>query len=223
MFAGIESSFSRIDEGVHAVERIIHNSRITTEEVQQNLKDWTRDKTGEKLAEKLQLETRAEQLAGGLAQAEALLSTSSSTVQHVDQLLGLGQKAGLPLNTELVDGVSERISTLQTKVVDARQSAENLRLHFGSGDDDGGESREERIEQLGKLAVSLVATFTQLEERAGDFAARTTETRRAIALLNAKTHSRLVSLAVLATLFLLWMAAGQVCLWRQTKPTAASA
>ena len=161
-------------------------------------------------------------MAGGLAQAEALLSTSSSTVEHVGQLLGLGQKAGLPFNTELVDAVSEKITTLQTKVVDARQSTENLRRHFGS-DENAGEAKEQRIEQLGKLAVSLVTTFSQLEERVGEFAARTTETRRAIAILNAKTRSRLVSLAVLATLFLLWMATGQVCLWRQTKRNTASA
>ena len=154
---------------------------------------------------------------GKLEQAEALLDASNSTAEHVSQLLALGEKAGLPLIAELVAPLSEKISALQSKVVVARETAENLRLHDGEGVEAGGDRSQTRAKQIGELAVTLLATFSQLDERISDFGARTDETRTAIGRLNAKVKSRILSLAIFTTLFFAWMAMGQVCLWRGTQ------
>lgn len=215
MFESVERSFARIEKGIGSVERVLHDSQVTVEKIKQRLKDWKLDETDENLKAKLQLETRAEQLAGRLDQAEALLSGFNSTVEHVTQLLALGEKAGLPIHAELVEGLSKRISTLQSKIAVARQTAKSLRRLVAGGNNDTGESKDTRLERVGKLAVTMTATFTQLNERISRFAARATETRETISRLNARVHSRILGVAVLATLFFLWMAMGQICLWRQ--------
>jgi DNA anti-recombination protein RmuC len=214
-------SFLRIDKGIDSVAQILDDSQVTVEKVQQNLQEWTVDETAENLKTRLKLETRTEQLAGGLEQAEALLDASSSTAEHVSQLLALGQKAGLPLHAELVAPLSEQISALQSKVGVARETAENLRLRVGEGSEAGEDRSQTRASQIAELAVPLLATFSQLDERMSDFGARTDEARTAVGRLNAKVKSRVLSLAILATLFFAWMAMGQVCLWRRTRGVAA--
>jgi chromosome segregation ATPase len=222
MFESVEASFARIDNRVISVEQLLADSRITIEKFQQDLKDRALDKTGENLKARFQLETRAEQLTGGLDKAETLLNASNATVEHVAQLLQLGELAGLPLNQQLLDPVSEQIVLLQTRVAAAKQTADNLQRQVVSVENEDASSPT-RVQQIRKLAVTLLATFSQLDQRVSDFAAQINETRDAATRMNTKIRSRLVSAAVVATLFLLWMAAGQICLWRRIPSPANSA
>ena len=178
------------------------------------MKDWTREQTGENLEARLQLEAKAEQLVGGLQKAEGFLNASSSIVENVRQLVELGGEAGLPVDTNLVARLSEQIATLQTTVAAACETAEGVRQHV-SPEYDGGEVGQNRAAGATKIVAGLLATFSQLDERLSDFAARTTEARDAMGRWNTQVHARLVAMAALATLFLLWMTVGQVCLWRR--------
>ena len=71
-----------------------------------------------------------------------------------------------------------------------------------------------RAEQVATIAARLLATFGKVDSRLASFQGRLTDAQNSIRQLNAKTHARVVAVAVCATLFLLWMAAGQLCLWR---------
>ena len=69
-------------------------------------------------------------------------------------------------------------------------------------------------EGIATLALRLSATFGTIDSRLDSLQGRLVDAQEAVRALNAKAHACLVAAAVGATLFLMWMGAGQVCLWR---------
>jgi hypothetical protein len=166
----------------------------------------------DRLAARLDLETRVQRLAAGLRQAELMLDVSHETVQHVRHALEVGAELGITLQFDSIDPLLKRMAGIQEDLNNAISSVESLGKHVGEGGDD--ESTGKRAEQVVAIAARLLATFGKVDSRLASFQGQLTDAQDAIRQLNAKTHIRVVAVAVCSTLFLLWMAAGQFCLWR---------
>ena len=147
-----------------------------------------------------------------------MLDLSQETVQQIRQALELGGELGFPLQADSVDPLLERIADVKNELRTAIDAVASLSTQ--SGEDGDGESPGARMEQIAILAARLLATFGTIDSRLDSFRGRLTDAQDAIGKLNAKTHARLVAAAVGATLFLAWMGAGQVCLWRWARRTS---
>ena len=75
----------------------------------------------------------------------------------------------------------------------------------------------DRAERFATVLARLLATFGNVDSRLEAFQDRLTASQANIKHVSSQTHFRMVAAAVVATLFLLWMAAGQLCLWRHGK------
>ena len=212
VFDRIDQAFSGINSRLTETQNLVVKSKISIEEIQQRMEDWTKKEASDRLAAKFDVEARVQQLAAGLRQAELMLELSTETIQNVRQALEVGVELGLTLNADSVDSLLERIAYIKQDLRHAIDTAESLGQHFGEGRDD--ESMGKRAEQAAMIAARLLATFGKVDSRLASFRGRLTDARDAIRQLNAKTHTRVVAVAVCATLFLLWMAAGQLCMWR---------
>ena len=212
VFDRIDQAFSGINSRLIETQNLAAKSKITVEEIQQRMQDWTKKEASDRLAARFDVEARVQQLAAGLRQAELMLELSHETVQNVRQALEVGIELGFSLNADSVDPLFERIADIKEDLIHAIDTADSLGERVGDDGDD--ESLDRRAEQAATIAARLLATFGIVDSRLAAFRGRLTNAQDAISQLNAKTHARVVAVAVCATLFLLWMAAGQLCLWR---------
>lgn len=215
VFERVDQSLSGVDRRLIETQSLAVKSKITVEEIQQRMQDWTKQVASDRLVARFDVEARVQQLSAGLQQAELMLELSHATVQHVRQALDVGNDLGLALNADSVDPLLERISDIKVDLSLAIDVAESLVQLIGEGGDD--ESMGKRMEQIATITARLLATLGKVDSRLATFRGRLTDAQDAIRQLNAKTHARVVAVAVCATLFLLWMAAGQYCLWRRAR------
>ena len=212
VFERVDQAFAGINGRLVEAQKIAAQSKITLDEIQQHMKDWTKNEASERLVARFDLESRAQQLTAGLQQAEMMLELSQDTVQHVRQMLEVGAELGLPLNAESVDPLLGRIGNIKQDLTQAIDTTESLRQRITEDGDDA--SLAERMEQAAKFIARLLATFGNVDSRLTSFQSRLNAAQDVIKSLDAKTHTRVVAAAVIATLFFLWMGAGQFYLWR---------
>ena len=212
LFERADQSLSRIDRRLVDVQRLVAESKITVEEVRLRVQDWTKNEAGDRLAAEFDIEARVQRLVAGLRQAELMVELSDDTVQQVRQILELGVGLGLSITADSVDPLLKRLSEFKEELSRAIEIAESFGERIGDNRSD--ETQARRMEQIATVSVRLMATFGKVDSRLISFRDRLVDTRDAIGKVNARTRSRLIALAVCATLFLVWMGAGQVCLWR---------
>jgi hypothetical protein len=217
LFEGIDQSLSRIDGRVVEIQKLAGQSKVTIEEVQQRARELTRKEARDRLAERFEVEVRIEKLAAGLQQADSLLEISHESVQQIRQALELGSELGFPLQADSVDPLLQRIADVKNELQTAIDAVASLSSQTGK--DDNSETPIAKMEQIATLAARLLATFGTIDARFDSLRGRLTDARDAIGKLNAKTHARLVAAAIGATLFLMLMGAGQVCLWQWARKT----
>ncbi len=216
----VGEGFTAIRERLVEVEDLAERSKITMAEVEARLRERAREVGTERLAANIDVEGRVEQLAAGLSKAEQVLAISRETVEHVRHALELGDALGFGWNASSVDPLLERLAELNGDLVRAMETADSLRQRLD--EDLGEQSRAERWEQVATIAARLVATFGKVDARLATLQERLTDVEQSIRERSAKWHVRLIAAAVGATLFLLWMGAGQFCLWRWARRWKAS-
>ena len=212
-----ERVFKRVDQSLEGVDRrlvetqnLAAQSKITVEEIRQRMQDWTKKEASERLATKFGVEAKVQQLASGLHQAELILERSQDAVEHVRQVLDASEELGISLNADSIGPLLERIDDIKEDLKDAIDTAQSL-VHIAEG---RGDAMEKPMEQVSKIAARLLATFGKIDSRLVSFRDRLADAQDSIRRLIAKTHTRILVVAVFATLVLLWMAAGQICMFR---------
>jgi chromosome segregation ATPase len=208
----MDHSFSALDGRLTQVQELAAESKITIDEVQQRLSEWTATEARERLADELELETRLQKLSAGLHRAEQMVEWSQETVEDVQQALAIGVGLGLPWEADSVAPLSESITELEEHLSHAIETTESLRQFSGADGND--ESIASRIERLATITARLAATFVTIDSRLDAFRGRLVDAEHAVHELNAKLRTRVILVAIGVTLLLLWMAAGQVCLAR---------
>jgi hypothetical protein len=212
VFERVDQAFANTNSRLIKTQELAAKSKIIVADVQQRLQDWTKQEAGDHLATRFDIESRVEQLTAGLRQAEVMLELSHETVGHVRQALEVGDELGFNLNADSVDPLLERLAEIKEDLGGAIDTAATLGQHLRGDRDD--ESLRPRLEQAATIAARLLATFGKVDSRLTSFQGRSTDAQNSIRELSRKVHARVVAVAICATLFLLWMAAGQLCLWR---------
>jgi hypothetical protein len=185
---------------------------MTTEDIQQSLKDFTRKKTSEQLETRLAIEKKTETLSQGLQQADLWLQLSSTSIQSVQEALLLGDSLGAPVDPSSVEPLIGKLANLQNQLTQVTELVDGV--HERAAETAKGEPREERIEQAAGLALRALATLGEVDARLGESATRLVETQTRGQQLKSKTHAYILAARVGLILLIAWMAAGQVCLCR---------
>jgi hypothetical protein len=190
----------------------VQESKLTTEDIQQSLKDFTRKKTSEKLENRLAIEKKTETLSKGLEQADLWLELSTTSIQNVEQVFELGNSLGAPVDPTSLEPLIGKLANLRSQLSQATETVEGI--HERAAEIAEGEPRKERIEQAVQLALRAVATLGEIDSRLGESVDRLSETQTKGQQLKSRTHSYIFATQIGAVLLIAWMAVGQVCLCR---------
>jgi hypothetical protein len=195
---------------------------VTTEDIRQSLKDFTRKKTSEQLETRLAIEKKTETLSKGLGQADLWLELSTTSIQNVEQVFELGNSLGAPLDPTSLEPLIGKLANLRSQLSQATETVEGI--HERAAEIADGEPRKERMEQAFQLALRAVATLGEIDSRLGESADHLSETQTKGQQLESKTHAYILAAQIGAVLLIAWMAVGQICLcqsgwqaYRQTR------
>ena len=212
MFNEVDLSLSRVSERLGAIQEVAANAKFTVEELQQRISEIAHQEAIAQLADQFELKEKGQQLGAGLQQATLTVEAVKEAVEQVGKVVKMGNELGLSIDAAWLEPLLKAIADVQAELGRASEAAGNLSEHLGAGRDDA--TLGERAERVANVLARLLATFGNVDSRLEAFQDRLTASQANIKQVSSQTHFRMVAVAVVATLFLLWMAAGQVCLWR---------
>ena len=209
LFEGIDQALAAVQNRVLSAQTRVEESKITTDDIEESVKNWTRKEASERLASRLELEQKSDQLAGGLRQADLGLELSETSLQGVQRALELLSMRGAPVDVALVDPLLEKLGTLRRQLNQATETVDAIHERLADG-----ESLDERIDDVALFVARVVATVGELDVRIGEIAERLGDAKTNARNVESRTHTYIVCAVILAILLIAWMAAGQVSLCR---------
>lgn len=214
-----EKVFKRIDESMVAVqERVVEAqervqaSKITTRDLEQSLKNWTRKETRERLTSRFNVEGKTQQIVLGLRQADQWLEVSEASIQSIQQTLEWGSTLGVPVDIELVDPLLEILGSLQSQLKQSTETVDGIREHAAKITQ--GESREERIKQAIQMTLRVLATLGEIDSRLEETADKLSELQSKVQHKKDEVHRWIVMTTIGTLLIITWMGVGQAFMCR---------
>jgi hypothetical protein len=204
-FAAVDKGLVATQDRVRRVQKRVQDSRITSNEITQKLRDWSVSEAKERLAAELEIERHAGKLAEGLQSADDLLETTTETMRGIQNILELGEFAGAPVNPDSLDKMLEDLTALRSRLQESERTVERVR-NFGKDDDADRHARAVKL--LGRAVLMITEADTRLE----DCVARLSEMRTDAQQLQARISLYILLTAIGCYLVLAWIAAGQIAL-----------
>ena len=161
LFGRVDNAFVAVRDRVDGAGQRVRAARITSEDIEQNLKDWTKREARDRLTSRLGVEEKAERLADGLQQVDHWLEFSESSVQLVQQALELGNAAGAPVETDPAERLLEELASIRVRLTEATESVEGIRERTAEAGEE--RSLRERIDQAVRLALRVIATLSSID------------------------------------------------------------
>jgi hypothetical protein len=215
VFAMIDKGFASAQDRISSVQERVKESKITTTEIGQSLRDWGTRRAKEGLVSRLEIESRAEKLAGHLQTADSWLETSAESIRSVQQVLELDHSIGAPVDPASLEEVLENIISLRSTLQQAERTVGGIREFAANKEGESEESRLSRVTKLlGRILVTIGEMDTRLQEAVMQLSKLQTDARQ----LNSTTSVYILVATIGCYAMLAWMAAGQaaLCLWGWT-------
>ena len=206
IFDVVDRSLKVVQDRIPIVQQQVRESKVTTAEVTNALREWGAKKAEDRIVSKLQIESRAEKLSEHLRTADLRLEASRETIRDVQRVLEVSQSLGAEVDPTSMDTVHERLASLQESVQQVERTVDGVRK-FAEDDPD-----KDRLIQVAKLLARIVLTLSEVDERLDDLAARVSEVRTQARLGNARTSHYIVLGSVVCYGLLAWVGAGQAAL-----------
>jgi DNA repair ATPase RecN len=212
VFALVDQGLASGQDRVRGVQKRLEESKITTTEIGQSLRDWGKRKTRESLVSELEIEVRAEKLSGHLQTADSWLETSAESVRSVQQLLELGNSLGASLDPTALEGVLEKLAALQSRLQETERRVDGIREFAAAREAD---PEQNRLSRVTRLVGRVLVTIGEINPRLEDVVMRLSELQTDAHRLNTRISTYIWLGATACWLLLAWLAAGQtaLCAW----------
>jgi hypothetical protein len=214
-----ESAFNKMDQAIDVVSQRVGQTRdrvaeakITTAEIEQALRDWTKREAGQRLALRLDAAKKSERLATVLQQADQLLEVAESSAGLVQGVLSIRVSTSESSDENAIDPLIEEIASWRTTLGTAKETVASIQSRLVDMSD--GKSPGERIGQAVQLTVRVVATLSSISSRIERFADRVMSAQVRLQELRKRTHRWILIVSSGLTLVILLMATGQIALCR---------
>jgi chromosome segregation ATPase len=214
-----ESAFNRMDQAIDVVSQRVSQTRdrvaeakITTAEIEEALRDWTKREGGQRLALRLDAAKKSERLATVLQQADQWLEVAESSAGLVQGVLSIRVSTSESSDDNAIDPLIEEIASWRTRLGTAQESVASIQSRLADMSDR--KSPGERIEQAVQLAGRVVATMSSISSRIEKFADRVMSAQVRLQELRTGAHRWILIVSIGLTLLILLMATGQIALCR---------
>ncbi len=203
-----------LDHQSTAARVVVSEAKLTVGEVEERLSKWTREEIVDRAGEQLELEGRLERLTGAVEGAQRTAVNIEQGLDSVKRVFVVAGELGLPFTGETADSLASRLAAVRSEIDAVAGTMTELRHQLAVDD----ESNEQGgIAQAVKLAGRFVATFGRVDKGLDEFAADLATLQGQLTQVASRTRWKILAAATLATLLLLWMAAGQISLLRRGK------
>lgn len=206
VFDAVDRSLKVVQDRIPIVQKKVEDSKITTSEIKDALREWGAKKAKDRIVAKLQIESRTEKLSEHLRTADFRLEASREAVRDIQQVLEVSQSLGARVDPTSLDALLERLVSMQESLQQAERAVDGVRK-FAEDD-----PVEDRLAQAAKLLARVLLMLSDVDERLDDFDARLSELRAQARQGNATTSHYIVSGAVVCYALLAWVGAGQAAL-----------
>jgi hypothetical protein len=223
-FAAIDDSLLRVDGRIAQTQESVEAAKVTTEGMEQTLRDWTKREAGERVRSRLELDEKAEQLSNRLRQVDDWLEFSESSIRLAQRALELVESIGVPAKSQAAGRLMGELASLRTQLTQTMDAVGRIAERTSELGDE--KPRKERLDQVVQIAVKAVATLGSMESRLANARDRLSELRTWTQDLETRVHRWLLIGAIGVSLLIAWMAAGQYFLcrhgWKQLMGRGAS-
>jgi hypothetical protein len=210
LFDKLESTVDDVQTRVVHIRERIDEAKITTADIAENLKSWTKREAIERAAVRLDVEKKTEKLASILLETDHWLELSGSACELLQRGFSVAASESASKDPTRLDRLIEDIAILRTNLAEATQTVTRIRDWTAEKND--AKPVQRRIEQVVELAVRLAATVGAFDSSLDKLQDRLSQAKEDVQELKAKTIRR-IRLATVAVMFLIvWIGAGQVAL-----------
>jgi len=207
----VDKGLASAEDRIEAARTRAKDSRITSSEISDKLRNWASVETKERLTSRLEIEGRAERLTGQLATVDLWLETSSESIRGVQRALEPGHLVGIKVDPESLDEVLEKVASVRGVLQQTVQTVDVIRDFTA---DKMTEAEDSRLLRVTKLVARLLVTIGEIDARLHEFLTRLAELRSDAQLLKAKTNNYILLATMGCYSILAWIGAGQAALCR---------
>jgi len=207
VFAIIDKGLRSGQDGVCRVQERVKESKITSTEIGQSLRDWSTRRAKEGLVSRLEFDSRAEKLAGYFQTADSWLETSVESIRGVQQVLELANSIGAPLDPASLEEVLENTTSLRSTLQQTKRKVDEIREFTANK-----ESEENRLSRLAKLLGRILVTIGEIDTRLEESVKRLSKLQADARQLQATTSAYIFGTTIGCYVLLAWIAAGQAAL-----------
>jgi hypothetical protein len=210
LFSSIDSGLAALQRRAHTTQRRIEESTIKTEAFQLWVKETLTIEASERLAAALELESRVERLDSGLEQVEIYLALSEGSIHGIRQSLSFGKSLGAPMDLDRVDALLASLETMQKELGLAAHAIDEIRRRIT--DMDSPEKVELHFNDILRLVSVVAVKLSNLDSRVEGLLGKLANVQANAKVAQLRTNSYVMYAAIIATLIVLWMMAGQIAL-----------
>jgi len=212
VFGSLDQSLVTVRERVVQTQARLQAAKITADDVEKSLREWTGREAGQRVALQLNLEERTERLADILQQAGDWLDVAETSAEIVSEVLSVSGFTNEPGETPSIDQLIEELASVRAQLAEATQFVANIRARIVAAGEE--QSAPDRIQQAAQFSVRLAATLGLLDTRLEQFDGRISASQSQLQHLKSRTQWWLRLASIGLTFLILLMASGQVAMCR---------
>jgi hypothetical protein len=224
VFTAVDKGLAFAQDRIRGVQNRLEDSKITSNDVGQRLREWSKTKAKERLVTELEIERRTENLAGHLQTADLWLETTTESIRGVQQVLELAHSVGSQVDPASLAEVLEKLNAIRNTLQQTEATVEDFR-EFALNDD--GEAEENRQARILKLLARTLLMISEIDIRLAESQTRLSELRSNAQDLKATMRNYILLTTIICFLLVAWIAAGQAALfltgWKNRRQSRSSA
>jgi hypothetical protein len=224
---GIERSVSTVRAQVLRAQQRVVESKITSEDVHQQLADWSRHAATKRAAEKLDVQAKAEQLSLSLADVDRYLELGQSLADSIHDTLELAAELGIRSERASASPIAQHLAETRAQLHQATAALAEIRRRVDEVADTG--PLGERWQAVIQFALRVVATVGEVDDRLAAVAEKLRELQAWAEGSEIKVRRWILGGQIAATAILAWLALGQASLcvhgwrvWRRPSEVSAA-
>jgi hypothetical protein len=207
LFGSAERALIAVQQRViHAHEQVSAATEAAAD-IENSLLEWIKREASQRQVLQLDVTGKTERLASTLQQADLWLEVAESSLGLVREALASDTVASPPAKTEVLDRLIEDLASLRAQLTEAAEIVDKVHERLTGPIS---ESLEARIEQGRLFTRRVAAKLSSINARVGMVEERLSAAHTQVRDLGARAQRWILVAEIAVTVFLLWMAAGQL-------------
>lgn len=216
VFEKTEETLGLVHGRIGPARQRLDGARITSEEMGETLKRWTKREAARRAAGRLELEEKAVRIGEVIDRADGWMETSAASVELVSEIITSVNDAGASIPTDTLGVINEEIVEIRAQLDRlASMVAEIRNLTAADGD---AQPPAGRLEQASRIALRVAASLGVLEKTFRKVETQINTVQEGLEDAENRLQRWIVLAAIALTFVLVWMGAGQAALvWTARK------